>query len=342
MRASSPTTRSATRGLLRPGIVALAMLAMAAACAAWLASGSAQASLSAAAAADPRLEVLAGGGFAVSLVATAFAWRLGFRALGASLSGVDACARYAAGSLVNTVSPARLGDGLRVALFARALTPRPGRMLSAAGALAAIALTRALAHVVVLGCGAAMGAVPTWPLLGLAGLSAGSAATVLVLHRWRPRGPVRWLTEAAATLVSRPRLGLGLFGWALLAVAGRLVAAAVAVSALGVPHPLVAALAITAALDVAAAFPITPGGIGITSGAISLVLASRGVGVAPAVGAGLVFHAVETAASLAFAGVSFALAGRLRVALRPALRVASVGAAVAAFAAVASVALDVG
>ncbi len=119
------------------------------------------------------------------------------------------------------------------------------------------------------------------------------------------------------TLVSRPRLGLGMAG-------------------------LVAALAITAALDVAAAFPITPGGIGITSGAISLVLTSRGVGVATAVGARLVFHAVETATGLAFVGLSFALAGRSRVAWRPALRVASVGAAVAAFAAVASVALDVG
>ncbi len=161
MRACSPTIRRFTRGLLRPAIVALAMLATAAACTAWLVSSSARATLAAAAAADPRLELLAGGGFAVSLAASAFAWRLGFRALGASRSGVDACARYAAGSLVNTVSPARLGDGLRVALFARTLAPRHGRVLSTAVALAAIALMRALAHLLVLGCGVAMGAVPS-------------------------------------------------------------------------------------------------------------------------------------------------------------------------------------
>jgi uncharacterized membrane protein YbhN (UPF0104 family) len=316
------------------------MLAAGGVCAAWLAGGGAHASLAAAAAADPRLAILAGGGFAVSLAATAFAWRLGFRALGASLSGIDACVRYAAGSLVNTVSPARLGDGLRVALFARTLTPRHGRVLSTAGAVAAIALTRAFAQLVVLGCGLAVGAVPFWPLLGLAGLAAAGAATVLALHRWHRRGPVRWLTEASATVVAQPRLGLGLAGWALLAVAGRVLAATAAVSALGVPHPLVMALAITAALDVTAAFPITPGGIGITSGAIALVLASHGVGLATAAGAGLVFHAVETTTSLTFAGSSFALAGVSRVGWRPSLRVASFAAVVAASAALATLALD--
>lgn len=312
------------------------MLVAGGACAAWLAGGAAHASLAAAAAADPRLELLAGGGFAVSLAATAFAWRLGFRALGASLSGIDACVRYAAGSLVNTVSPARLGDGLRVALFGRALTPRQGLVLSTAGAVAAIALTRALVQLVVLSCGLAVGAVPFWPLLGLAGVAAAVAVTVLALHRWRRRGPMRWLTEASAAVVAQPRVGLGLAGWAFLAVAGRVLAAAAIVSALGVPHPLIMALAITAALDVSAAFPITPGGIGITSGAIALVLASHGVGVATAAGVGLVFHAVETATSLVFAGTSFALAGGSRVSWRPSLRVTSLAAAVVATAALAS------
>lgn len=302
-------------------------LAAAGGCAVWLTGGCFRASLAAATAADPRLAILGGCGFACSLVATGLGWRLAFRALGSGVSGLDACARYAAGPLVNTVSPARLGDGVRLALFGRTLPRRDGLVLSAAGAVAAMALVRALVQILVVGCGAATGAVPLWPVLGLAGAAAAAGVGVLVARRC---GSLARLTEATAVVVRRPRLALGLAGWAALAVAGRLVASALVLSALRVPHPLAAAVAITAALEVATAFPITPGSIGVTSGAISLVLAARGVGASTAVGAGLAFHAVETAASLAFAGASFALVASGRP-----VRVAAAAAAVLAAAAAA-------
>ncbi len=58
---------------------------------------------------------------------------------------------------------------------------------------------------------------------------------------------------------------------------------------------------ITAALDVAATLPLTPGGLGLTSGAISFALTTQGVPLPAALAAGLVFHLVETLTSLGFA-----------------------------------------
>ena len=325
---------------LRRRALAIALgLTAAGGCAIWLASSNMHAVLRAAEHADPRLALLAGGGFALSLVATAFAWRRAFAAVGAGVSRADSCARYAAGSLVNTVSPARLGDAVRLGLFSRAL-PSNGRVLAAAGALAALALTRALVNGLVLVVGAAIGAVPLLPLLAIALAGSAVIAALSFLRRLR-RGRVRRLAAVIAALLLQPRLAGGLAGWAMVAVLARIVATAAIVSALGVPHPLVMAIGVTAALDVAALLPLTPGGIGITSGAVSVVLVTRGVGAANAVGAGLLFHAVETLASLAFVAVALALQTHEQLAQRPALRLAGVAAVVASLAGVASVALDI-
>jgi uncharacterized membrane protein YbhN (UPF0104 family) len=115
--------------------------------------------LRALAGADPRWLSLSTLGFLLSLAATARAWQLVFRALGSGVGGIEACARYGAGSLANTFLPARLGDGARLALFARTLPRSPGRTLSSAGALAAIGVSRGLAHALVILVGAALGAI---------------------------------------------------------------------------------------------------------------------------------------------------------------------------------------
>jgi uncharacterized membrane protein YbhN (UPF0104 family) len=319
--------------------LATAGAALAGSCAAWAASGGVRLGIARVTAADPRLEFAAGLGFVVSLAATAYSWRLVFGALGAQIEGIDACGRYGAGSLVNTLSPGRLGDGVRMVLFARSL-PRPeGRVLGAAGAVAAMGLWRALVYTVVIGAGFMIGAVPVWPALVLAGTAAGAAMTALVLYRRRPTGRLARLWQASAILVRQPRVGLGLLGWSTLAVMGRLLAAAAVLVALRVPAPLPSAFTITAALVVAAAFPLLPGGIGITSGAISLTLASRGVGVPTAVAAGLVFHAVETISSLAFAGTCIPLAARPGLGARPLVRAAGLAGMLAVAATVGAAAL---
>jgi hypothetical protein len=71
----------------------------------------------------------------------------------------DSLARYGAGSLANTVLPARLGDGVRVGLFARVV---PGGTLKVVGAAAALAFHVETATALAVGVASAVA-------LGLAG-----------------------------------------------------------------------------------------------------------------------------------------------------------------------------
>jgi hypothetical protein len=57
---------------------------------------------------------------------------------------------------------------------------------------------------------------------------------------------------------------------------------------------MLAALLILPALDVASAFPITPGGIGIGSGAVAVALSGRGIAMPQALGTGFAMQALET------------------------------------------------
>jgi hypothetical protein len=81
-------------------------------------------------------------------------------------------------------------------------------------------------------------------------------------------------------------------------VACRLAATVAVAAALGLPHPLLAALLILPALDVASAFPITPGSIGIGSGAVAVALAGTGIGGPQALGTGFAMQALETLVSI--------------------------------------------
>jgi hypothetical protein len=80
------------------------------------------------------------------------------------------------------------------------------------------------------------------------------------------------------------------------------------------------------ALDVAGAIPLTPGSIGIGSGAVVMVLASRGIGMTQALAVSLGIQAVETAVSLSCgaAGLAYLVQPNPRV-RRVAGRVALVG-----------------
>ena len=70
-------------------------------------------------------------------------------------------------------------------------------------------------------------------------------------------------------------------------------------AALGVAAPISAALVIVPALAVTAFASLSPAGIGVTSGAVAIVLHQRGVDVTTALAAGIAVNAVETAAGLA-------------------------------------------
>jgi uncharacterized membrane protein YbhN (UPF0104 family) len=110
----------------------------------------------------------------------------------------------------------------------------------------------------------------------------------------------------------------------------RLGGTAAVAAALGLPHPLLAALLILPALDVAASFPITPGGIGVGSGAVAVALASRGIGMSQALGVGIAIQALETIVSVTVGSIGGLYLTWPGAAVRRwTLRVATVGLATA-------------
>ena len=85
-----------------------------------------------------------------------------------------------------------------------------------------------------------------------------------------------------------------------VAVAARVIAATAVGASLGIAHPFAAALVIVPALDVAGIVPLTPGNIGITSGAVAVAFQAHGISFTQGLAAGIAFHAVETAVGIAF------------------------------------------
>ena len=81
-------------------------------------------------------------------------------------------------------------------------------------------------------------------------------------------------------------------------------------AAFGVERPLLAALLVVPALDLAGILPITPGNIGVASAAVAFALHAHGAPAGTAFSAGIAFSAVETVTCLAFGtGSALYLAG---------------------------------
>ena len=301
----------------------------------WIASGSFQASLETMSSADPATVVWAAAAFAVSLLATASAWHVSFTAVGARMGRGQACASYSIGSLVNTFVPANLGEGVRAVLFGRSLPESGSRACTAAGAVGAVAVARALAHTLVLSSAVLIAGFPAWLVLAPASLGVVVCAAVLVVRRRPGESRLASLGAATVALARRPSFGIRVIAWTSLATAARIAAASAVAASLGVHNPLQAGLLVTAALIPAGAFPITPGSVGITSGAISLVLAQHGIAMPTALAAGVLFHGVESAVSVTIGllGAPFVLRPGSDVPRR-ASQVALVGAAAVAAAVV--------
>src|SRR5919201_1276870 len=250
--------------------------------------------------------------FLAALVTTASAWRGAVGLCGGRLSRSDACARYGIGSLINGLSPLRVGEAARVALFARTLEgeDRAWRM---GGAFWVVTAVRSLVFAIVVICAAAVGAVPLWPVLVLSALAA-TAGTVAFCTRDRtPHTHVAHLLDAFRGIGRSPGGAVRMAGW-FAAPTGALFGGAPAIAAaLGVHGPLTAALIIVPTLDLAGLIPLS-GNLGITSGAVVVALETHGVHMSQALATGLAFHAIETGAGIAF-GVAGALllGGRRRV-----------------------------
>ncbi|HEY7206950.1 MAG TPA: lysylphosphatidylglycerol synthase domain-containing protein [Gaiellaceae bacterium] len=241
-------------------------------------------------------------GFVCSLVGAAGAWCSAVRLCGGRLGLLDANGRYGVGSLVNTFVPARAGDAVRIALFSRTVD-HPDRLWATGGAVAAVGAARAVGLGVLVVCGAALGATPLWPLLVVGALTGLVAAVAWKARTSVARSHAAHVLDAFRALGREPLAGARILGWVGLATAGRVGAAAAVAAALGVPRPLAAALIIVPALDLAGMMPLTPGNLGIASGAVAMALQAHGVGLTEAISAGIAFHALETAISVLYGTV---------------------------------------
>ena len=198
---------------------------------------------------------------------------------------------------MNTVLPARAGDALRIGLFSKRLRRR-NRVWATGGAFAAIGVARAAWTAVLVLAAFSTGALPLWPALALGGAAIAAIVVVFAL-RHRTGDRLRGTLEALETLRRSPRRAAKLVAWIGGSTVARVGAAAAVAAAMGIHSPLVAALLIVPALDVAGVLPLTPGNLGVASGAVAVALSGHGVDGTTALSTGILFHALETLTSLA-------------------------------------------
>lgn len=264
--------------------------------------------------ADPRWLWLAGLGFIGALVGSAGGWRSAVALLGGRTTLLDATARYGAGSLTNTFVPAHAGDAVRIGLFSR-LIPEGHRVRSTTAAFAAVGAARCVVLGGLVAVGAAVRAVPLWPLAVLGGVA---VAAFVAARLARDRLP-------------DPRDIPRLLGWLTLSTVARFVAAAACCAALGIHDPFAAAIIVLPALELAGLFPVTPGGIGVTSGTVALALRAHGVSFHDGLAAGIAFQAAETACGLLVGALSvlYLAPGRSPILRRAAVAASAAGVAAA-------------
>jgi len=243
-------------------------------------------------------------GFLAALLGSSLAWRAALALCGGCLSPSDAAARYSLGSLVNGLSPVRVGEAVRVALFARTLEgdDRGWRM---GGVFCVITAVRAFVFAIVVVAAAAVGALPVWPVVALGALVCAAAAVAVVSRNGTPRTHIAHLLDAFRAIGRSPRESAQIGAWIAVATAARFAGATAIAAALGLRSPATAALIIVPTLDLAGLIPLS-GNMGITSGAVAVALQAHGVAIDQALATGLAFHAVETGA-----GISFGAAGAL-------------------------------
>jgi uncharacterized membrane protein YbhN (UPF0104 family) len=249
--------------------------------------------------ADPKWLWLAGIGFCVSCISAAGSWLSAIRLCGGTLTLPDACARYGAGSLANTFIPFRAGDAIRIGLFSRVL-PNRERLWTTGSTFAALGASRAVVMALLVVAGSATGTLPLWPVFAAVALITIAGAISYYARGRDPKSRVGHLLDSFRALGRDPLGATRIIAWIALSFAGRLASATAVAAALGIHHPFAAAMVIVPALEIAGTIPITPGNVGITSGAIALAFQSQGVSFTHGLAAGIAFHAVETAVGLMF------------------------------------------
>lgn len=245
--------------------------------------------------------------FLVAALASGLAWHAVLRGCGVPVRRRDVVARYAVGSLANSLAPPPAGEAARIALVGR-LINRPGGALTAGGVFATVAIVR-MAVVAAL-FSAVTFVSPAGRLTGAVTLACAALVVcgVVVVGRRRPVGRLQQFGAAAKGLRDSPSVALRLLGLVVASTVARVGGAACCCAALGIAHPITAGAVIIPALELATLVPLVPANLGVTSAAVTLALQRHHVGLTAALSSGIALHAVET-----LAGISFGLAGTLAV-----------------------------
>ena len=239
-------------------------------------------------------------GSLLSLLASAAAWDRGLAACGVHLRRRDVIRRYAAGSLANSLSPAHVGEVVRVSLLSRAMRSE-GAVFTSIGVAAAVGLAR----VFIAGALFAVTLGFTGSLLWLAAvvlalpLLAKVASVIGSRFGWRR---VTHCLDVFRGLKADPPAAAAFLVCLAFGTAARVFSAACTAQALGVRHPVSAALVMVAALELVACIPLA-GAVVLTSAAVALTLERHGVPVAEAIGVGIGFQGVETLVGVVFGGM---------------------------------------
>jgi uncharacterized membrane protein YbhN (UPF0104 family) len=279
-------------------------------------------------------------GFLGAFACTVGAWRSALSAAGARLCPKQAAARLGIGSMVNAFTPAKLGDAVKITLCARAIDA-PDRMWTATGTYTALAAARSLTLAGLVVAASATHALPIWPVFLLVGSAAAVVLTAVASTRFRSHQRIASFLAGVSALARDRRALRGVAVWTVGMQLFRFAGTVAVVIAFGLPHPLLAALVILPALDLAGAVPLTPGSFGIGGGAVAVALASRGIGITDALATGLAIQGVETLVSVTCGslGLAYLMQPSERVG-RVAARAALVGGAVALAAALGATILD--
>jgi uncharacterized membrane protein YbhN (UPF0104 family) len=236
-------------------------------------------------------------GFLCAFACTVCAWRAALESAGGRLGYGQTAARLGVGAMVNSFAPAKLGDAVKITLCSRALDG-PGRLWTTGGAYAALTAARSLTLAALVIVASATGAMPFWPALVLAGGATIVVAAATASRKLRNHHRIAQLLEGAAALARDRHALAGVALWTTGMQISRVAGTAGVALALGLPHPFLAALVILTALDLVGTIPLTPGSIGIGSGAVAVALASRGIGMVDALATGLAIQGVETLVSV--------------------------------------------
>ncbi|MGH2933655.1 MAG: lysylphosphatidylglycerol synthase domain-containing protein [Gaiellaceae bacterium] len=237
--------------------------------------------------------------FVASLAFSAFAWRSAVGECGGRLGRTRSAAFFGVGSLVNSLTPARLGDAVRIALFSRGL-PGQGRLWAGGGIFAAMSAFQGVSMIILVATAAWLGAIPPWAVA----LPAAPAVVAVVLaRRAKRRGSrsgISRLLDVFAAFGRSPRHTCRPVGWLTVALCCRICAAALTATAFGMASSVTAAIVLIPAVEIATLLPLTPGNLGLTSAAVAVALHTTGTSLTRAVAVGIGFHAAEMAAGLAY------------------------------------------